>query len=139
MNGKVIKHSFYSSKTNYSEASFSDPNNVICNYIIPHGLRQQMKDKRNFRMVRNDKFFHGYLSEGLLPINSSFDSTRYRNGKKMKFWFKINEVVPYFLQKLPEAFLAEGFSFPSINSIHAKHVSDDRCSTKHNIFIIPVI
>ena len=104
LRGRVIKHSFYVSKIDDSVANLLQPFNVLYTYTIPHGLRAQLQDTRNFRKVFNDTIFHAFLSEGYVPINATMQAGRcsrsIRGGKKLNISFKVNQIVQFLINSL---------------------------------------
>ena len=125
LQGRVIMHSFYASKIDDSEAKFSDLINskllLLYTYTIPRGIGNQFIGKRNFRKEMKNSFFHGYLSEGFVPVNSSSEDICDQGGIKMRFSFKINKVAPFLIHKLTQ--LTEGFNLRSIYSMYTQYSS----------------
>ena len=123
LQGRVIMHSFYASRIDNSEAKFSDLINskslFLYTYTIPRGIGNQFRGKRNFRKEMKNSVFHGYLSEGFLPVNSSSEDICYQGGIKMRFSFKINKVVPFLIHKLTQ--LTGGYNLHSIYSMYTQY------------------
>ena len=123
--GRVIMHSFYASKIDNSKAEFSDLINskslFLYTYTIPRGIGNQFIGKRNFRKEMKNSVFHGYLSEGFLPVNSSSEDICDQGGIKMRFSFKINKVTPFLIHKLSQ--LTEGSNLHSIYSMYTQYSS----------------
>ena len=123
LQGRVIMHSFYASKIDNSEAKFSDLINskslFLYSYTIPRGIGNQFIGKRNSRKEMKNSFFHGYLSEGFLPVNSSSEDICDQGGIKMRFSFKINKVTPFLMNKITQ--LTEGSNLHSIYSMYTQY------------------
>ena len=123
LQGRVIMHSFYASKIDNSKAEFSDLINskslFLYTYTIPRGIGNQFIGKRNFRKEMKNSFFHGYLSEGFLPVNSSSEDICDQGGIKMRFSFKINKVTPFLIHKLTQ--LTGGSNLHSIYSMYTQY------------------
>ena len=123
LQGRVIMHSFYASKIDNSEAKFSDLINskslFLYSYTIPRGIGNQFIGKRNSRKEMKNSFFHGYLSEGFLPVNSSSEDICDQGGIKMRFSFKFNKVTPFLINKITQ--LTEGSNLHSIYSMYTQY------------------
>ena len=125
LQGRLIMHSFYASKIDNCEAKYSDLINskslFLYTYTIPRGIGNQFIGIRNFRKEMKNSFFHGYLSEGFLPVNSSSEGICDQGGIKMRFSFKINKVTPFFIHKVTQ--LTGGSNLDSIYAMYTQYSS----------------
>lgn len=78
--GKVIKHSFYSSKIQDSVANVNDDSNVMFTVGAPHGLRDAINKKNNYKSYGNQTFFRAGLSRrNILQEHTDFKKLPFGN------------------------------------------------------------
>ena len=73
LQGKIIKHSFYSSKQNTLTSHNFDESNVMYVYGNPKGLREAIHSNMNYRQFSDDIYFIAQLSQKfVIPDQTNF-------------------------------------------------------------------
>ena len=119
LQGRVLKHSFYASKIDDSEANLLEPFNELYKYAIPRGLKKQLQEKRNLKKISNETMFNGFLSVGdFVPVNATLKDICSQGGKKYTFSFKLNRIVLFVIDTL--IYSTKGISLDSLYAIYIK-------------------
>ena len=64
MRGDIIKHGFFTSKLQESEATLSDHSNILYVYGNPHGFKEALRNKRNQRTFENQQtIFFAWIAQ----------------------------------------------------------------------------
>ena len=105
IHGMVPKHSFYSSKTNHNSADIQDSSNVLFIFGYPHGLREAIQKKMNYKSFGNQSFFQAELSSTYItPYTTTFRSQPFDVGiwkqHKIVFGYKSNAFTNFLMKRL---------------------------------------
>ena len=105
LHGKVIKHSFYSSKTQNNVADIQDDSNVLFINGVPHGLREAIITKTNYKTYGNETFFRAELSRRFIIQDHTdfrtlpFEDENQRNDHVV-FGYKSNNFTDFLVDRL---------------------------------------
>lgn len=121
--GKLIKHTFYSSKTQNNLADVHDDSNVMYIFGSPHGLRDALNNKQNYIIYENEPYFVTRLSRRLI-VQGDMDSKRMpfedetQQNDGVKFGFRTNNFTKFLVNRLTSS--NKGVNLKSLYSDYKK-------------------
>ena len=103
--GQVIKHSFYASKTNDNIADIHDSSNVIYINGVVQGLREAIDKKSNYKKYGSHTFFRSKLSRReIIQHPSDFRTSTYDDNPStiddVTFSFESNDFTKFLVRRL---------------------------------------
>ena len=104
LQGKLIKHSFYVSKIENSEADLRHPSSVLYLYGNPHGLREALYNKQNYKTLGSEIFFVSRMVGAVLLQTATNFQSNLKNPNlgrdPVKFFFKSNVFNHFLISRL---------------------------------------